>query len=104
VFPNKDNALWPGQYVTTNLKLYEQKDALVVPSQAVQTGPNGQYVYVVKADMSTEVRKITVDRTEGESTIVAAGLKQGEQVVTKGQLRLAPGAKVVIAAPPAEKS
>ena len=104
VFPNKDHALWPGQYVTASLRLYEQKDALVVPSQAVQTGPEGQYVYVVKPDMTTEVRKITVDRTDGDSAIVAAGLKQGEQVVTKGQLRLAPGAKVVIAKSAAEKS
>ena len=104
VFPNKDNTLWPGQYVTANLTLYEQKDTLVVPSQSVQTGPYGQYVYVIKPDMTTEMRKITVDRTDGDYAIVAAGVKQGEQVVTKGQLRLAPGAKVMIAAPTAEKS
>lgn len=104
VFPNKDNALWPGQYVSISLKLYDQKDALVVPSQSVQTGPNGQYVYVVKPDMTTEVRKVTLERTDGDIAIVVGGLKQGEQVVTKGQLRLAPGAKVVIAAPPPEKS
>jgi multidrug efflux system membrane fusion protein len=99
VFANKENALWPGQFVSTSLKLYEQKDALVVPSQSVQTGPNGQYVYVVKPEMTTEVRKVEVDRKEGENTIIASGLRKGEQVVVKGQLRLTPGAKVTIAKP-----
>ena len=99
VFPNKENALWPGQFVSTSLKLYEQKDALVVPSQSVQTGPNGQYVYVVKPEMTTEVRKVEVDRNEGENAIIANGLRKGEQVVVKGQMRLTPGAKVTIAKP-----
>jgi len=104
LFPNADNALWPGQFVSTRLKLYDQKDALVVPAQAVQTGPNGQYVYVVKPDMTTEVRVIEVDRNDGADAIIAKGLQKGEQVVIKGQLRLAPGAKVIIAKPAAEKS
>jgi multidrug efflux system membrane fusion protein len=96
VFPNKDNALWPGLFVNVNLKLYDQKNALVVPSQAVQTGPDGQYAYVVKPDMSTEVRKVAVERVDGDNAIVASGLRSGETVVVKGQLRLAPGSKVVI--------
>jgi multidrug efflux system membrane fusion protein len=104
LFPNADNALWPGQYVSTSLKLYDQKDALVVPNQAVQTGPNGQYVYVVKPDMTTEVRPVELDRNDGTDAIVAKGLQKGEQVVVKGQLRLAPGAKVTIAKPVADKS
>jgi len=104
VFPNRDNALWPGQFVSTSLKLYDQKDALVVPAQSVQTGPDGQYVYVVKPDMTTVVHRIAVERTDGNNAVIAAGLKQGEQVVVTGQLRLAPGAKVVIAKPQAEKS
>ena len=104
MFPNKDNALWPGQFVSTSLKLYDQKDALVVPTQAVQTGPNGQYVYVVKPDMTAEVRKVEVDRNDGADAIIAKGLQKGEQVVVTGQLRLAPGAKVTIAKPPADKS
>jgi multidrug efflux system membrane fusion protein len=103
-FPNADNALWPGQYVSTNLKLYEQRDALVVPTQAVQTGPNGQYVFVVKPDLTTEVRAIQLDRNDGADAIIAKGLLRGELVVVKGQLRLAPGAKVSIANPAAEKS
>jgi multidrug efflux system membrane fusion protein len=93
-FANRDNALWPGQFVTVSLKLYDQKNAIVVPSQAVQTGPDGQYVFVVKPDMTTEVRKVTVERAEGDNVIVAKGLQNGEQVVTRGQLRLAPGVKV----------
>ncbi len=103
-FPNKDNALWPGQFVGTSLKLYDQKEALTVPSQSVQTGPSGQYVYVVKQDMSTEVRKVELDRVDGDNAIIAKGLNKGETVVVKGQLRLAPGAKVMIAKPPAGKS
>ncbi len=103
VFPNKDLALWPGQFVGASLKLYDQKEALTVPSQSVQTGPSGQYVYVVKQDMTTEVRKVEVDRVDGDNAIIAKGLQKGETVVLKGQLRLAPGAKVMIAKPSAEK-
>ncbi len=104
VFPNKDNALWPGQYVSASLKLYEQKDVLVVPSQSVQNGPAGQYVYVVKSDMTTEIRKIEVGRSDATDTIITKGLRKGEQVVVEGQLRLTPGAKVTIAKPQAQKS
>jgi len=104
LFPNADNALWPGQFVGASLKLYDQQDALVVPTQAVQTGPNGQFVYVVRPDMTTEMRVVKVERSDGADAIIAKGLQKGEQVVTKGQLRLAPGAKVTIAKPAAEKS
>ena len=93
-FANKDNALWPGQFVNVSVNLYEQKNAIVVPAQAVQTGPDGQYVFVVKPDMTTEVRMVTVERAEGDTVIVGKGLQNGEQVVTRGQLRLAPGVKV----------
>ena len=93
-FANKDNALWPGQFVNVSVNLYEQKNAIVVPAQAVQTGPDGQYVFVLKPDMTTEVRKVTVERAEGDNVIIAKGLQNGEQVVTRGQLRLAPGVKV----------
>ena len=93
-FPNVDKALWPGQFVNVVLTLYEQKDAIVAPSAAVQSGPTGQYVYVVKADMTVELRNIKIARAEGDDTVVAAGLQSGDQVVTVGQLRLAPGTKV----------
>ena len=94
IFQNKDRALWPGQFVTAVVTLHEQQDAIVVPSQAVQTGPKGQYVYVIKPDLSAELRDIVVDRTEGAETVIAKGLAAGEHVVTTGQLRLVPGIKV----------
>lgn len=96
VFENNENALWPGQFVTVFLKLYEDKNALTVPSKAVQTGPNGQYVFVVKSDMSVEIRPVTVDRSTGDLSVIATGLSKGEKVVTQGQLRLTPGAKVAV--------
>ncbi|TAK88096.1 MAG: efflux RND transporter periplasmic adaptor subunit [Betaproteobacteria bacterium] len=98
-FENRDAALWPGQFVNLSLRLYEQRDALVVPAQAVQTGPEGQYVYVVDKDMTADTRRITLQRTEGETAIVASGLAEDERVVTRGQLRLGPKVKVQIAKP-----
>jgi multidrug efflux system membrane fusion protein len=67
-----------------------------VPSKSVQTGPNGQYVFVIKPDMTAELRKVTVERTEGDDAIIATGLQKGEQVVTQGQLRIGAGARVVV--------
>jgi len=93
-FANKENTLWPGQFVNVAVTLYDQRDAVVIPSQAIQNGPNGEYVFIVKPDMTTEMRKIKSDRTEGDSVIVASGLKGGEQVVTRGQSKLTPGARV----------
>src|SRR5438876_1893081 len=93
-FPNSDKALWPGQFVNVVLTLREQKDAIVTPSSAVQSGPTGQYVFVVKPDFTVELRNITITRAEGDDTVVASGLKAGDIVVTVGQLRLAPGTKV----------
>jgi multidrug efflux system membrane fusion protein len=93
-FANADKALWPGQFVNIVLTLHEQKDAVVTPLAALQNGPNGQYVYVVKPDSTVELRNIKVARAEGEDIVVASGLKPGDQVVTVGQLRLAPGSKV----------
>jgi multidrug efflux system membrane fusion protein len=103
-FDNADAALWPGQFVNVSLRLYEQADALIVPAQAVQTGPDGQYVYVITDDLTAEVRHIKVQRTDGERAIVGQGLTRGEQVVTRGQLRLGPKVKVQIAKPSAEAS
>ena len=98
IFDNADAALWPGQFYTVRVKLYEEENALLVPSRAVQTGPDGQFVYVVKQDMTAEVRKIVVGRTEGDVAVLSQGkLVQGEQVVVRGALRLAPGARVNIA-------
>jgi multidrug efflux system membrane fusion protein len=98
-FANADKALWPGQFVNVVLTLYDQKDALVVPSGAVQNGPNGQYVFVIKPDLTAELRNIKISRAEGDDTVVASGLQPGDQVVTVGQVRLAPGTKVSVAKP-----
>jgi len=103
-FPNKENLLWPGQFVNVSVRLFEQADAIVIPSRAVQTGPEGQYVYVVDRDMVVDVRRITVQRTEGERAVVASGLAKGEQVVTQGQLRLGPKTRVQIGKPAPEPS
>jgi multidrug efflux system membrane fusion protein len=95
-FENLDLALWPGQFVNVALKLYDQTNAIVVPSVAVQTGPQGEFVFVLKPDATAEVREVKVARTEGDLTVIAEGLAKGERVVTRGQLRLAPGVKVVV--------
>ncbi len=99
-FANQDLALWPGQFVNVVVTLYEQAGAIVVPADAVQNGPQGQYVYVVTPDMIAELRPVKIDRVDGGNAIVAAGLKAGESVVSQGQLRLGPGAKVTVGAKP----
>lgn len=98
-FPNTGTELWPGQFVTVALTLYEQKDALVAPSAAVQNGPNGPYVFVVRSDSTVEVRNVKLARTEGDNAVIASGLAPGDRVVTVGQLKLAPGARVAEAQP-----
>lgn len=95
-FPNVDLRLWPGEFVTVILRLSEQEKAVVVPSQAVQTGQQGDYVFVIKPDMTVESRVVTVARTVGGESVITEGVKPGETVVTDGQLRLAPGMKVQV--------
>lgn len=102
-FANEDAVLWPGQFVNVSMQLYERPDAIVVPSQALQTGPDGQYVYVVGDDSLADVRKVNVERADGDRAIVT-GVKKGERVVTRGQLRLGPKSRVQIAKPAAEPS
>jgi len=101
-FDNQDAALWPGQFVNVSLRLYEQADAIVIPSQAIQSGPQGQYVYVVGEDMLAQVRPIAVEEIDGERALVSKGLSKGERVVTRGQLRLGPKTRVQIGKPGAE--
>ncbi|HEY4984662.1 MAG TPA: efflux RND transporter periplasmic adaptor subunit [Verrucomicrobiae bacterium] len=98
-FPNEDNALWPGQFVQVALTLSELTNAIVVPSQAVQTGQDGDFIYVVKPDQTVEQRPVTIGITSQGGTVVQSGLKAGETVVTDGQLRLAPGVKVNVKTP-----
>ena len=98
-FANHEKRLWPGQFANVSLTLTVQPDALVVPSQAVQSGQQGAYVFVVKPDATVEARRVVTARTQGNETIVASGLQAGEQVVTDGQTRLTGGAKVEVRAP-----
>lgn len=95
-FENGDHQLWPGQFVDVVLTLMQQPNAITIPSVAVQTGQQGQYVYVVKSDSTVENRNVNVVRTYGQESIIEKGLQPGERVVTDGQLRLQPGARVEI--------
>ena len=95
-FANTDRRLWPGQFVNVTLVLHTQPNAVVVPTQAVQNGQEGQFVFVIKPDSTVEARPITVNRTSAGEAVVDAGLTAGERVVTDGQLRLVPGSKVSI--------
>jgi multidrug efflux system membrane fusion protein len=98
-FENKDGALWPGEFVTATLQLFQQQNAIVVPTQAVVEGQNGNFLFVINADSTATQRQITVDRAAGDVTIISQGVKPGEQVVTDGQLRLNTGTKVQIKPP-----
>jgi multidrug efflux system membrane fusion protein len=93
-FPNADRRLWPGQFANVVLTLTVRSGAVVVPSEAIQTGQQGQYVFVVRPDLTVEARPVaTGEAFEGE-TVIVKGVLAGEKVVTDGQLRLVPGTKV----------
>jgi len=95
-FPNRDEALWPGQFVNIALTLTTQTNAVVVPSQAVQVGQQGEYVFVVNSESTAETRPVVVGARVGEEIVLEKGLQSGDEVVTTGQLRLIPGMKVEI--------
>lgn len=95
-FSNTDRRLWPGQFINAHLKLMSQANATVVPTQAVQTAEKGLFVYVIKSDMTTDVRPVEAGTTYQSDTVIERGVQPGERVVTDGQLRLYPGAKVTI--------
>jgi membrane fusion protein, multidrug efflux system len=95
-FTNAAKRLWPGLFVNVVVKLSSQPGAVLVPSQALQMSQEGQIVFVVKPDLSVEVRRVEVGRPIDGDVIVTQGLKPGERVVTDGQLRLVPGATVEI--------
>jgi multidrug efflux system membrane fusion protein len=98
-FENKDGALWPGEFVSATLQLFQQQNAITVPTQAVVEGQNGNFLFVINADSTATQREITIDRAAGDVTIISQGVKPGEQVVTDGQLRLNTGTKVQIKPP-----
>ena len=95
-FPNGDHRLWPGQFANVTVTLSTEPNAIVVPTVAVQNGQQGNYVFVVKPDMTVDLRTVVIERQAAEATVVQSGLKPDEVVVTDGQLRLVPGAKVSI--------
>lgn len=96
LFANQDRWLWPGQFVNVDLLLAEQPEAVAVPARAVQSGQEGSYVFVVTPAEQAEVRRVVVDRTLDDLAVIQSGLQAGELVVTEGQLRLFPGARVVV--------
>ena len=100
-FPNDDDALWPGQFVNARLELAVRPNAVAVPAQVVQRGPNALYAYVVKPDQSVERRPIKVGPVRDGRAVIEAGLSPGERVVVDGQFKLRPGAKVVVTLMPA---
>ena len=95
-FKNTDRRLWPGQFINVALTLRTQSDAVVVPSEAVQVGQDGQHVFVIKPDKSVEVRPVVVARTDEGEAVIAQGLQAGEQIVKEGQFLLGPGSRVEI--------
>ena len=100
-FPNGDHRLWPGQFANVVVTLSTEPNAVVVPTAAVQNGQQGNYVFVVKPDMTVDLRNISVERQVAEATVVENGVKPDEIVVTDGQLRLVPGTRVSIKSGPA---
>jgi len=97
--PNRDGRLVPGQFVDVRLVLYVEPRAVVVPAPAVTTGQSGTFVYVLNADSTVTSRPVTVGRTVDEVTVLTDGLRAGETVVTDGQFRLSPGARVQVRGP-----
>jgi membrane fusion protein, multidrug efflux system len=97
-FPNDDGSLWPGGFVNVRLELYVESDALVIPSNAVVSGQQGSFVFVIQPDSSASTRAVTVNRTAGDFAIISGGVQPGDRVVVDGQLRLRQGSKVQIKA------
>jgi membrane fusion protein, multidrug efflux system len=102
VFENRDRSLWPNQFVNVHLLLEVRKNNIVVPSAAIQRGPQGTYVFAVKPDKTAEMRNVTASISQGNFTAISQGLQSGEIVVTDGQDKLQPGTKVEIRGGPAQ--
>ncbi len=98
-FANKTRQLWPGEFVRVTIRLSTQPNAMIVPNQAVQTGQDGSYVFVVKEDRTVEMRPVVTGARVDQDLVIEKGLRPGERVVTEGQLRLAPGMRTQIQTP-----
>jgi multidrug efflux system membrane fusion protein len=104
LLPNPRHVLWPNAFVKARLLLTTRSNALVVPAQALQRGPNGTFVYVMGKDQTVQPRPVTVELLQGSQALISKGVQAGEQVVTEGQSQLRPGSKVAprpVANPPA---
>lgn len=95
-FPNADQKLWPGQYVDVKIPLLQLRKALLVPTDAIQAGPNGNYVYIIGADKKAHLQLVTPGAAIDENTVINEGVKSGQVVVTAGQLRLIDGTPVKV--------
>src|SRR5213594_4922851 len=95
-FQNRDNVLWPGEFLNVRLQLYIDDKALLVPSQAVMTGQQGTYVFVLNQDGTARSQPVTVERAAGSYAVIAQGVAPGDEVVTDGQVRLVNGAPVEV--------
>ncbi len=98
-FSNQERILWPGQFVRVTLKLGERTGAILIPSQAVQSGQDGTFVYIVKPDQKVDVRQVTATERLGDESVISSGITPGETVVTEGTLRLVAGARVQVREP-----
>jgi multidrug efflux system membrane fusion protein len=94
VFDNKDNALWPNQFVNARLLLETRKNSTTIPAAAIQRGPQGTYVFVVKSDNTVDVRDVNVSFTQDNVSVIASGISPSEVVVTDGQDKLQQGSKI----------
>jgi multidrug efflux system membrane fusion protein len=102
-FANEDDRLWPCQFVNVTVTLGVQADAIVVPSAAIQAGPNGPTVFQIGPDSTAELRLVQVNRTLNDRTVIADGLVAGDRMVVVGQMRLGNGSRVNVQAPAAPK-
>jgi membrane fusion protein, multidrug efflux system len=100
MFPNDDESLWPGDFVNARLLLETRKNALVIPSGAVQRGPQGLFAWVINERNTAQVRKIEIGPTTGNLTVITSGLSEGDRVVTEGQYKLQVNSPVTLNAPP----
>jgi multidrug efflux system membrane fusion protein len=103
VFANRARKLWPGQFTDVLITLASRQNAVVIPTHAIQTSQQGEFVYVVRPDKKVEMRPVTPAAAVGEETVIEKGLAPGETVVVDGQLRLTPGATVETKEKPAAK-
>lgn len=99
-FPNKDHMLWPGGFTNVRLMVSTQPGVLVIPSVAVQRGPQGSYVFALQPDKTVKIRVVTVGTIQGDTSVITGGITDGEQIVTDGMIKLQDGSKVALASDP----